>query len=120
MNVFRKITVKCPNCGRNVPFNTGDWNDGEAKMLFCESENGGCDKPLVVQLEATITAKVARIEWVEDEAPTEPFRTKEAFTVDGTPAEGFPPLPEGISNLIDVAFARQGYVEGEAEDEAPF
>jgi hypothetical protein len=61
----RKIEWKCPYCGHVHSC----WKPVEdsAEVAYCDSEDGGCDRRVVLDIRASLTVRVSRIEEDSDD-----------------------------------------------------
>lgn len=62
---MRKIKVNCPYCGTvNKVEVTELYND--AKIIYCDVMEGGCDKIFVADISVTISGKGLKVEGQEE------------------------------------------------------
>ena len=62
---MRKIEVNCPYCGTvNKVEVTELYND--AKIIYCDVMEGGCDKIFVADISVTISGKGLKVEGQEE------------------------------------------------------
>lgn len=58
------VLVKCPYCGleQRVNISFENYKSSHAELLFCDIDEGGCDKRFVVISDLEIKTKGAKIE----------------------------------------------------------